>query len=61
MAKFWKDKVWWKAVSDLIIIIVLIGILTGWITQEFRPVALIFLFIGLVVTLNFIIQKMLGK
>jgi len=60
MAKFWKQKQFWKAVSDLVVIIVLIGILMNWITEQFTPIAVFFLFVGLGATINFLWDKIQG-
>ena len=55
--KLIKKLSFWKAIADFFLYLVLFGMLTKTVTSEFYPIASIFIFMGLVVTLIFLVKK----
>lgn len=53
-----KIKPFLKAVTDLVIIIFLLGIATEWITPSFYKIMIVLLIPGLVVTIIYIIEQL---
>jgi len=57
MVEFYRKLSWWKGLSDFIVILILIGWLTGLIGPEFYNIAAILLIPGLISTLIFLIKS----
>jgi len=58
MVHFTKKLSWWKSLFDNFLILVVIGLITGWMKAEFYSIAVLFLIGDLIVNLTYLIKSM---
>ena len=61
MKRWWTNLAFWKAISDGVILIFLLGIATNSVTQNFYKVMIVPLLIGLLVTILYILKNLMKK
>ena len=57
MVHFTKKLSWWKSLFDNFLILVVIGLITGWMKAEFYSIAVLFLIGDFIVNLTYLIKS----
>lgn len=60
--KKWHEKLsFWKSISDFVLYLVVLGMITDWIGDAFMPIAKFILGFGLIINFIFIIKNLVRR